>query len=422
MTLATFINNHQVGDDQLQMPEYDTHCIVHVPNHIQYLHRLVDTSALGTPPRSHIKKTVLFMLDGFGYKQWHEQKSRVPLLQRFADQGTVTMVTSMFPSSTAPSTAALSTGLTTQQHGLLEWVLFEPKSEELIVTLPFTTLEAGVRDSLVGTLEPSILLAAPTLFEQLSQGGVQSYSLIDAKYAQSTYSSLAYAGSDIMAHTDLESLFTNLEATLRKDEQMHINVYWDRIDSAGHSFGPNSPEYAEQVELFFNRMNACAQNPEFALTAENTEFLIVADHGQITTDPSQTIWLDQVPGLSDYLATSSAGTSILPWGLQRDVFLKIAPHKLDNAMELLKTHLGASAIVLRSQEAYSAGLFGAGATHPDFIERIGDIVIIASGQNTIWYRHTSVETFTYKGMHGGLSPDEVQIAFAQSTLDQLINK
>ncbi len=417
LELADFLQSKY---PRLILPDYQKNCIVHIPDHIKYLHGLKDDSVLHAKDTNiRPKKTVLFTIDGFGYKQWQEHQAGQAVLARFVERGSVQPVTSMFPSSTAPSITGLSTGLTTQQHGLLEWWMYDRSSDTIITTLPFTFLGNSTRDSLVGRVDPKVLVSNTTLFQDLLVGNIKSYCLVSKDYAHSTYSSLVYAGSQIIAHSDAQELFANLTTLLMNDEHAHVNVYWDKIDSAGHTYGPSSPEYVAQVKQFFDLFEEFLKTAESADDPSGVSVQITADHGQITVDPEQTIWLNEMPGLTDSLDHSQRGTIIQPWGLQRDVYLKIKEDKLEYAYLSLRDYLQDKAVVLKSRDAFAIGLFGIGEPHPDFLERIGDLIIIPTGSNTVWYKHFETETFLFKGMHGGLSPDEVKVVYAECSLADL---
>lgn len=405
----------------LHLPEYGDSCIFHIPGHIKYLHGVNNESSLkGDISPKEATKTVLFTMDGFGHKQWREHQNNNPVLKRFAQDGTVKTITSMFPSSTVPSITALSTGLCTQQHGLLEWWIYDHASDQIVTALPFTTLGVNIRESLSGELDKSFLINSPTLFSDLSKEGVRSFSLIDGEFAHSTYSKLAYGGSNILTHSTVDELFTNLQSALLEGGPSHINVYWDKIDSAGHAHGPDSAEYAEQVKIFFDALDNFLRSVDKSIDTESVAMLITADHGQIAIDPQKTVWLDELLNLDQYLETSADGKTIEPWGLQRDVYLQIKEDVLDEAVRELQSKIGDRAVVLKSQDAMHAGLFGQGKPHPDFTKRIGNVVIIAQGEYSVWYRHYPEETFKYNGMHGGLTEDEVKIAFAESKMSNLI--
>lgn len=406
--------------DKLLLPNYRQNCIVHIPNHIKYLQGLKEQSVLAVSEmKLDIKKTVLFIIDGFGYKQWHEHQPYSTVLSKIASEGVVSSVTSMFPSSTAPSITGLSTGLTTQQHGLIEWLMYEQLSDQIITTLPFKSIR-GERDNLRGQVSPSVLISNPTLFQDLSENCVKTYSLVSEQYAKSTYSTLAYAGSTVISFETVEGLFVELTDILQSNEKIHVNVYWDKIDSAGHNYGPNSNEYALAVKDFFDAFEHFLRTPELSTYSDDTQILLTADHGQVTVDPQSTVWLDELPFLVDNLDLNKKGEKLLPWGLQRDVYLKVKDSKLDTTVLALREHLKDRAVVLKSHDALESGLFGYGELHPDFKTRIGNIIIIAAADNTVWYRHYDDEEFNYKGMHGGLTADETQIAFAQCPLNKLL--
>jgi hypothetical protein len=67
-------------------------------------------------------------------------------------------------------------------------------------------------------------------------------------------------------------------------------------------------------------------------------------------------------------------------------------------------YVGTGGIILDTQDALAAGLYGSGPLHPDLQERIGDTLLLARG-------HTS---FTFPGLgsqsiggHGSLTPEEM---------------
>ena len=72
--------------DKLLLPDYSQKCIVHIPGYIKYLHGIEQQSVLANSSSPlATKKTVLFTVDGFGYKQWHEHQSISAVLTKFVD-------------------------------------------------------------------------------------------------------------------------------------------------------------------------------------------------------------------------------------------------------------------------------------------------------------------------------------------------
>ncbi len=81
-------------------------------------------------------KVVLFFIDSFGWKFWQEHQSRFKTTRRVAEQGVVTPISALFPSTTAASVATLSYGVLPSQHALYEWNVYIPAYGEVIQTLP----------------------------------------------------------------------------------------------------------------------------------------------------------------------------------------------------------------------------------------------------------------------------------------------
>ncbi len=82
-------------------------------------------------------KVVLFLINSFGWKFWQEHQSRFKTTRRVAEQGVVTPIPALFPSTTAASVATLSYGVLPSRHALYEWNVYIPAYGEVIQTLPF---------------------------------------------------------------------------------------------------------------------------------------------------------------------------------------------------------------------------------------------------------------------------------------------
>ena len=59
-------------------------------------------------------------------------------------------------------------------------------------------------------------------------------------------------------------------------------------------------------------------------------------------------------------------------------------------------------------EAISSGLFG-GDVHLDFIERIGDLIVIAKGSLILVEKERESLQIAMVGHHGGMTSDELEI-------------
>jgi predicted AlkP superfamily pyrophosphatase or phosphodiesterase len=404
------------------LPKYGTESIAQLPHHIKYLHDLESASTLSFERnKSKITKTILFIVDGLGYEQWLNNEVLNPLMKQISTKGRLRPITSMFPSSTPPSLAGFYTGLTTQEHGLLDWWMYEHKSDQIITTLPFTPFRGGERDSLLSQIPSTTLLSDEVMFHDLEANNISTYTLVSKEYAFSAFSKLSYKESTVMPHNTITEMFNNLRDLVRKEQSSHINVYWGDIDSAGHVNGPSSKEYATQITVFFKEFERFLKNLDHAKDMGSIKIQIAADHGQIDVDPEQVIWLDDLPELTENLDLSTNKRKLLPWGAQRDIFLKIKDNKVNETINLLSEFLEDRAVIIKSTEALSSGLFGTGTPHQDFLSRIGNLIILPTNNYTIWYRHFNDETFTFKGVHGGLTAREVLVPYTECTLADLVH-
>ena len=77
-------------------------------------------------------------------------------------------------------------------------------------------------------------------------------------------------------------------------------------------------------------------------------------------------------------------------------------------------HLGEQFVVLDSQAALSAWLFGGGVQAPEARHRIGDLILLARGAQTLWDRKDPPKT---RGMHGALLAREMLVPLLAARLD-----
>ncbi|RKY21982.1 MAG: hypothetical protein DRP62_07660 [Planctomycetota bacterium] len=116
---------------------------------------------------------------------------------------------------------------------------------------------------------------------------------------------------------------------------------------------------------------------------------------------------------------SKKGRTILPTGSPRDVFLYIKPEKLEEIQHYLSNMLKREAEVMKSKDALKMGLFGIGKVHKDFLDRIGNLLILPYKESIIWYEHIKGKKVKSIGHHGGLTKEEMLIPFSIAKLSDL---
>lgn len=428
------IENHlldiesRLGDEQFLRPDYATFSFAQIPALIELLfdirrgqHPFASTVLERVNPQPH--NVVLLMIDGFGYRQWLRYGERYPFLQRVLEKGNLMPITAVFPSTTAASVTTISSGLTPQEHGLMEWHLYVEELDEVIVTLPFMPLSKKARaDELAERgVNPRILFNGTSLHTRLGEYGVASKVFLRDSYANSAYSKLAHAGAKVIPFSSSSDLMVLLRQSLAAaNGQSYFYVYWDAVDHMSHTYEPHSAAYLAELNSFTHLLQTEFLEMVDHAVAEQTVLLLTADHGHVVMKPEETIYLNQWPEVTRALATSPAGRTIYPWGNTRDVFMKVADDRAAEMAAWLADKLAGKARVVFPQEEADKGLFGHGREHPQFRARIGNVLVLPYEGYTVWYQHPGLDKSDLRGMHGGLSREEMLTVLGFATLSDLL--
>ena len=382
------------------MPRYDAGGFAGLPGHI--------SAQLGS---GKYEAVCLFLVDGFGWR-FLEEFQETPFLRWAEREGSITKLTSQFPSTTAAHLTTLHTSLPVGEHGIFEWIYYEPDLDALIAPLLFSFAGTSERDTLKPAgVKPRRLLPTSTFYHLLKKGGVASTILQHREYTPSTYSNIMFAGATARGYRTLAETLVNLSLMVAASKPpAYFVLYYDRIDAVCHEYGPNAPQTEAEILTFLMTMEqvflkAMASNQRKIIC------LLTADHGHVETDPATTIYLNRDPrfaGLEAMLRKDKQGKPIIPAGSPRDFFLYIEPGQMEAAEGLLKRGLEGKAEVRRVPEMIEAGFFGP-VISPALRARAGDLVILPyAGESVWWYEKDRFEQ-RFRGHHGGLTPAEMEI-------------
>jgi hypothetical protein len=300
------------------------------------------------------------LLDAFGLA-FVERHADHPLLRRLE----IEPVASQFPSTTTAHLTTLYTGLPVEQHGLYEWLVYEPSLDTVINPLPF----AGPDGPL--TIDPRVLVPGPTVFEQLD---VPARVLQPAQIADGQYNRAAFAGATVDPFERFEDAVERLAATPGL-----TCLYWDRIDAHGHVHGPSSAEFDAAALAALDALEG----------VRGTFMLVTADHGQI--DVRDIDFLDvEWPPLTEHLRHGPAGSA-------RDCFLHVRDP--ETVVGELSAALGERAEVRLAAELFpDAG--------PRLLARLADVCVLPAPGRMAWLAADPSRQLKFKGHHGGLTPEE----------------
>lgn len=400
-------------------PAYGGYCFAHIPATIQGIFGLTTDTPLpaeAIPDGGPYERVVMLFVDAFGWNIFQRYADDFAFLRELAAGGVVSQMTSMFPSTTAAHVTSIHTGLPVGQSGVYEWFYYEPQVEQVIAPLLFSVAGEKGRDGLVRLgVKAASIFPEETLYQSLAQAGVASYNFTPGDYAKSPYNSHVTRGSDTIPYYTWSEAMTNLGLLLEKrPSRLYVSVYFSGIDSIAHPYGPNGLHAENEAISFLTLMERFLNNlRRSAAGGGRTLLLLTADHGQASTDPATTIYLNRrFSGFQKYLKRNPQGQPILFGGSPRDLFLYIQEQALEEAEALLKEGLEGKAEVWRTGALIEAGLFGPQPVSEALLGRLGNLVILPyPGEAVFWYEADKFEQ-KYFGHHGGLTREEMFIPLA----------
>ena len=382
-------------------PRYDSGGFASLPQ------RITD---LLTAPQKY-DAVVLFLIDGFGWR-FFEKFQDAPFLKTVARLGQVEKLTAQFPSTTAAHITTLHTGMPVGEHGIFEWIYYEPALDAIIAPLLFSFAGTFQRDTLksVGA-KPRHLFPNTTLYQSLKKQGVTSSIFQHREYTPSSFSDVIFSGARSIGYKTLPEALINLADALAKSTPpSYFVLYNEKLDAISHEYGPDSPQTTAEIQVFLMTMENIFLK---ALAGSHRKilFLLTADHGQSETDPHTTVYLNRDPrfaGIEKFLKTNRRGELLVPGGSARDFFLYIQAGLVDEAQAFLTPRLEGRAEVRKVADLMSEGWFGPRLS-PKFCARAGDLVLLPYRYESVWWYEKDKHEQRYYGHHGGLTPQEMEI-------------
>ena len=385
---------------------------------------------------------VVLFVDAFGWRFFERFAESTPALVRFLRDGTVSKLTSVFPSTTSAHVACLHSGRTPVESGIYEWYQYEPAVGEMIA--PLLSSRAGDKGRNGLDLPPGTLFDGETVHERLAARGVRSISVTPAEFTPSPFNDAFTRGT---VEVPWKGLARGLNA-LAKEVRVPagsgprlIHYYYGGIDRVGHRSGPDSPELDRTIRRFFDELErrffmVLEMAFEEARVAERrgrqrfgpdatgsasgkrrgpagrTCVVLTADHGMMGHDPARAVYLNRVlPEVEGWIERGPAGRLKVPAGSPRDFFLHLREDCFDEAVAAIRNALAGVAEVRPVRALVADGYFGDSAPSRRFLDRVGNAVILPHPGRAVWWYEEGRFESRHPGDHGGLSPEEMEIPF-----------
>ncbi|MDH4273514.1 MAG: alkaline phosphatase family protein, partial [Gammaproteobacteria bacterium] len=146
-----------------------------------------------------------------------------------------------------------------------------------------------------------------------------------------------------------------------------------------------------------------------ALLGTDTLLLVTADHGLIDTSSEHQLVLNDHPELMAMLRHPLSGEP-------RATYCHVKPGTHAAFKRYIETHLAESVALFESRILVEQGYFGNAVGDAEFLNRIGDYVLIMRGNWVIKDYLPTERAFTQVGVHGGLTEDELLVPLIKMRL------
>lgn len=407
-----------IASDPLRtLPDYENGNFAHIPGLLQSLlgaevETPLSPQRFGYKP-GQFQKVIFLFLDAFGwnvYSYFLNRRNRV--LSRLTDKGQVHKITAQFPSTTAAEVTSFHTGHTLSQHGVYEWQYYEPVVDDVIVPLLFSYAGEKQRGTLRDAyVDAHDILPTHTIFMDLQDAGISPYTFVPREFISTPYNEVLSVGATVTGyHTIADGLATLNRKIKQVDSPALFYFYTPHIDSLAHAHGPFSFQSLAEADATLTLLDKFLFHP--LRGRDDTLIVLSADHGQIRVDYRSTFYINLQPEFQElrcYLRANKRGKILTPGGSPRDMFLHVREEYVGRAQTLLRRMLGGRADVLRIEQLTDAGLFGPAEPSQAFMSRVGNLVILPRGDETVWWYEKDKLELKLNGLHGGLSRDEMEI-------------
>ena len=336
------------------------------------------TNRLGLP---QAQRYLVLLIDGLGAAQLAAHAELAPFLAGLPQQ----VISSGVPSTTATSITSLGTGLVPGAHGIAGYSFWHEPTKAVLNALRWSQDVSGL------DVQPQL-----TYFERLADAGITVSAIAPAAFAKTGLTTVALRGASFWPVDDESDLDRRAElaaSAATAGERSVTYCYERRLDHTGHGAGVNSDAWRASLAAV-DRLASTLR----ARVPGDVRLVITADHGMVDVPADTRLIVEDEPELL-------RGVDALA-GEGRLRHLKVAASAVDEVAERWRQRLGERAWVRTRVEAEAEDWFG--LMSPRLSDRFGDVIVAMADDSAILTRRHAGELGLI-GMHGSLTPAEVQI-------------
>jgi hypothetical protein len=410
----------QLGDNVV-WPRYDGYSIANLPaTFAALLGTQMPAPALAPLPAElwrdlsrDVRRVVFVLIDALGYRRFLRalEADAASLWRPLVERGRFFPLTSVFPSTTVAALSSLWTGLAPSQHGYLGTRLFLREVGAVADMISLKLAVKGTPGQLLDMgLEPEKFLPAPNLAEVVKPTGVVVNDLLQYQLVRSGLTRILHRGVDkLIPFVTASDMWIVLRRLLdgAGDSRMYVYAYYAPVDSLAHLYGPGDEPLDAELRAFVYSMQTEFLDRLSPQAKAGTLLVIGADHGQTVTPKETGIALHQQPMWNDLV--------MMPTSESRIAYAHIRPGRVQAFCNALARDLPGKLAVMDTREALDAGLWGPGPLHPETRSRLGDLLLLATGDG--WLADSTGQMPDFRGMHGGLTAEEMLVPLLWLRLD-----
>ncbi|TYP93977.1 ectonucleotide pyrophosphatase/phosphodiesterase family member 5 [Fodinibius salinus] len=315
---------------------------------------MVSVGCSQSKQQSHSQKTLLISFDGFRYD--YLQKVNTPNFDSLTNNGVQAEgLIPIFPSKTFPSHYSIVTGLYPENTGLVGNTMYDPKWEEWYRIRDREAVENGKwygGEPIWNTLEKQGITTG-TMFWVGSEADIQGTHPTYWKTYNGNMPNRARIDTVIKWMTKPDSQAVNFST-----------LYFSHVDSKGHRYGTESDSLENAIRKSDQLISYLKQQMRKQELWQNTNVILVSDHGMINQSADKTIRLDNIINMNNTERVNWGPVTMI-WpkqGQKQKLYqsLKSAEHnyrvyKKENLPERyhLKNHRRVSDIVMVADLGYT---------------------------------------------------------------------
>jgi len=340
----------------------------------------------------------LLVMDGLGAELLDAHAASAPFLQAHRHS----VISSVYPSTTAAAVTSLLSGMTPLEHGALGWSLYLKELGRYVDFLPFRDSVSG---ALLGRRESGMerILSIKNVFERLAGAGAETFYIAPRFIVTDQFADESSEPARRLGYRSLEGMFRLLARVARGRARRsgalkrYVFCYAVEPDHTVHRNGTAGAKTASVIR----RLDGLLERASRRLAGTGTTILVTADHGLVDTPVH--LWLDEDPEAYRSLVMP-------PFPEKRFLSFHVKAHRRAAFPELMRRY-GGEFLLLSREELLERGFLGRGNPHPKVDDFLGDFAALATGTSQMHTRIAGAgrEEKRFVAHHAGLRRGEMLV-------------